>query len=281
MRKRASSSAGVKNVVVISDLHCGCQLGLLDGPIKLDEGSPVLQSRLQKIVWGWWQQFWGEVVPGWVKGEPYCVVVNGDIVDGVHHGSTTQISHNLTVQCKIAERILKPVRDKCDGRFYMVRGTEAHVGKSAQEEEALATRLEAIPNQDGQHARWALWKKVNGGLVQFMHHVGTTSSSAHESSAVNAELAASYTDAGRWGYRPPDIIVRSHRHRCIEVRLPSRNGYASSFVTAGWQLKTPFSFKIAGGRVATPQFGGSLIRQGDQELHTRHWVKDIQPDEAE
>ena len=65
-----------------------------------------------------------------------------------------------------------------------------------------------------------------------------------------------FTEAGRWGNKPPDVVVRSHRHRCIETRIPNAKGYATSFVTAGWQLKTPFAYRIADGRQALPQIGG-------------------------
>jgi hypothetical protein len=71
------------------------------------------------------------------------------------------------------------------------------------------------------------------------------------------------------------VVVRSHRHRNSEIRLPAKWGYAIAFVTPAWQLKTPFVFRIPGGRTSTPQIGGSIIRLGDEELHTRHFVQDI------
>ena len=37
------------------------------------------------------------------NNEPYAVLINGDSLDGVHHNSTTQISHNLGDQAFIAE----------------------------------------------------------------------------------------------------------------------------------------------------------------------------------
>jgi hypothetical protein len=108
-----------------------------------------------------------------------------------------------------------------------------------------------------------------------MHHIGTTGSAHYESTAVTKELTESYTQAGRNRLEPPDVVVRSHRHRHIEVRVPTSLGYGISFVTAGWQLRTPFAYKIPGGRVMTPQIGGSLIRQGDEDLFTRHKIWDI------
>lgn len=280
-RKRRSE---VRNCIVISDTHSGCRLALCprDG-VPLDDGGTYQPSKLQLKLCDWWDEFWNEWVPQVTHGEPWDLVHNGDAVEGVHHGSVTQISHNLGDQGEIAYRLLMPVVERCKasgGRYYHIRGTEAHVAKSGQEEERLAKRLGAVPNEAGQFARWELWKRVGGGLVHWLHHIGTTSSSAHEASAVNAELSTSYVEAGRWGHEPPDIIVRSHRHRCMEVRLPARkNGelrYASAVVTPAWQLKTPFTYKIAGARQSQPQIGGILIRQGDEELHTRLWVKDIE-----
>ena len=270
-------SPPINNLIVISDPHGGCRLGLCPPePIPLDDGGTYQASPLQCKVNAMWEEFWGEWVPEACHHEPFAVLVNGDTIDGVHHDSTTQISHNLADQAYIAELFLRPVFEACEGRFYMTRGTEAHVGKSGVEEERLARKLGAIPDEAGRHARHELWVHVGNGLVHAMHHIGTTGSSHFESSAIMKELSESYAEAGRWNRRPPDVVVRSHRHRHLEVRVPTKLGYGISFVTAGWQLKTPFAYRIAGGRITTPQIGGSLIRQGDKDLYTRHKVWTIE-----
>jgi hypothetical protein len=254
---------------------------------KPDQGGPVSQSRLQKIVWSWWQEMWEEWVPVATKGEPYGIILNGDGIDGEPHGCTALISANPADQKKIAMGVLKPLLGLCDGRFKWIRGTEAHVGKSGSSEESAAEELGAVPGNDGEFARFDLWQKVGDrhclepGLVHLLHHVGTTSSSAHEASAVNAEMTAEYTEACRWAERPPDVVVRSHRHRWIEVRIPNARGFATATVTPGWELKTPFSYKIAGARIAPPQFGAVLVRQGDRQIYTEPWVRHIKRDEPE
>lgn len=271
----------INNIIVISDTHCGCKLGLCppDG-IELDDGGKYLPSRLQFKVWDWWEEFWNDWVPRVTKGEPFAVVHNGDAIDGVHHNSTTQISHNLEDQIELAYKILKPVVEKCEGRYYHIRGTEAHVAKSGREEERLAKMLGAIRNVDHQYARWELWLDIHGKLVHFLHHIGTTSSSAHESSAINAEIAASFNEAARWNEKKPSVIVRSHRHRSAEVRIPTKEGYCTAVVTPAWQLKTPFTYKIAGARLAPPQIGGILIRHGDEGVFTKTFVKNIERPQA-
>lgn len=274
----------VKTVIAISDTHFGCRFGLCppDG-VELDGGGVYVPSRFQKVVWGWWEEFWGEWVPQITKGEPYVVVHNGDVVEGVHHGATTQISHCLGDQGALAVKVLKPIFEKCEGRYYSIRGTASHVGPSSIEEERVAKAIGAIPNKDGQHARFELWKKLGSHLIHFLHHIGTTSSSAHESSAVNAELTAEFVESCRWGEQPPSVIVRSHRHRAIEVRLPTSAGYATAVVTPAWQLKTPYVFRVAGGRLSPPQLGGIAIKldSEDNHIYTSSFVKHISRDEPE
>lgn len=260
-----------RNLVVVSDTHAGCRLGICPPePIQLDDGGTYHASPFQAQMWALWREFWDEWVPQVTHGESYDVVHNGDVIDGVHHNATTQVSQNIEDQLRIAERVLRPAVDRCvgtGGRYYHVRGTAAHVGQSSVWEEQLAQRLGAKPNTQGQFARYDLWKSVGDALVHLMHHVGTTSSAAHEASAVNAELTAEYVEAARWGRRPPDFVVRSHRHRCIAVDMDSHRGQAAAIVTPGWQGKTPFAWKVAGARIAEPQFGGIIIRQNERRFY--------------
>ncbi len=280
MGKPKASRQTVKNLIVVSDIHAGCRLGLCPPtPIRLDDGGHYTASEIQLKVWALWREFWDEWVPRVTRNEPYDICFNGDALDGVHHNSTTQISHNIEDQLTIAEQILRPEVELCrthGGTYYHIRGTEAHVGKSGIYEEQLAKRLGAKPNDSGQCARYDLWKRVGECLVHLLHHIGTTSSAAHEASAVNAELTAEYVEAARWNQEPPSYVVRSHRHRFIAVDLNSANGYAAGIVTPAWQLKTPFAWKIAGARITEPQIGGILIRAGDEEHHYRRFVRALE-----
>lgn len=260
----------INNLIVVSDLHCGCQFGLCGDTVLIDGGGTYFPSSIQQDIRNRWDEFWFEWVPQVTKGEPFAVVCNGDAIDGSHHGSTTQISHNLTDQSKIAIQLLKPIVGMCEGRYYHIRGTEAHVGQSGQEEERLAMELGAIPDSYGRYARWELWLEVGAGLVHLSHHIGTAGSLGYETSAVHKELEQSFVEAARWGNKHPDVIVRSHRHRNVETRVQTAHGFATACTTAGWQAKTPFVYKIAGGRQTLPQIGGTLVRAGDEDVFTRH-----------
>lgn len=282
-KRRSAAAPAVRNMVIVSDTHCGCRLGLYDpqSPTRLDDGGFYRPSEFQEQLWVLWRHFWDEWVPEVTKGQPYDVVHNGDVIDGVHHNSTTQISHNIKDQRRMAVAALGPIVKACKkrgGRYFHIRGTAAHVGQSSIHEDEVAEELGATPNATRQYARFDLWKRVGGRrgpLVHLLHHIGTTSSAAHEASAVNAELTAEYVEAARWNREPPDYIVRSHRHRSIAVDIDSAKGYAAAIVTPGWQGKTPFAWKVAGARLAEPQFGGVLIRQGDEEFYYRRRVYSI------
>jgi hypothetical protein len=271
----------MKAAVIISDLHAGCQLGLCPPKVRLDEGGEYIPNEIQEILYEYWLEFWDIHVPEMTNGLPYYIIVNGDTIDGVHHGATHQISHNLTDQANIAMDLLKPLKEKCEGRFYMIRGTEAHTAPSSQEEERLAKELESIPNKFGQYARNELWKKIGDHIIHVLHHIGSTNSQSYESTAVHGELVAAYTEAARWGEQPPDIVVRSHRHRYFETVIATKNGRGRGIVTPGWQAKTPFSYRI-GARNQRPQFGGIVIIESPGgELYTRSKVWSLGREEVE
>lgn len=255
----------IKNIVVISDTHSGCKFALCPPKVKLDDGGEYIASKYQLELWEKWKQFWNVEVPKLTKNETFVVVHNGDAIDGIHHDSVTQVSHNIVDQINIAEEVMQiPLRNpKCKG-YYHIRGTEAHVGKSGQYEEQLAKRLNAIPSEDGQYARWEMYLRFGKNkdhLIHFTHHVGTTNSSAYESTAVYKEFIEAYTEAGRFGDVPPSVICRSHRHRDFIIPISVENGLAYSVVTPAWQLKTPFVYRGMLGRASTPHIGGIIIRE--------------------
>ncbi len=283
--KRQSQEAD-DNIVVVSDTHIGSGVALChpDG-FERDEGGTVMPSKTQLALWDRWREFWDVWVPEVTLGETYTVVHAADIIEGVPHGSVGSMSNNLSDQGRHAEKILKPIVERCDGRYYQLRGTEAHGGKSAQEEERIAKAIGAIREKGSKrYARDELWIRVGGkrgGLAHIMHHIGTTGSSAYESSAPMRELAEEFVEAGRWGDEPPRVVIRAHRHRHLQIRIPSEKGDAIVATTPAWQAKTPFTFKIAGARLTQPQIGGIIIRYHKGELYLRNRIWRLErPDEV-
>jgi len=282
VKRRLKVKDAPRTVICISDPHAGCQLGLypVGHEVRLTHGGIYQPSALQVKLWAMWREFWDEWVPWFTKREPFILVLNGDLVEGVHHGATSQVTHDVERQRGIAVALLKPVCERA-ATVYATRGTPAHAGPDACDDEAVAKALGAIPDEKGNHARFELWLKLHGHLGHFNHHIGTTGSSAYESTAVYKELVEAFVEAGRWGDEPPQFIVRSHRHRAFEVRVPTQHGHGIALVTPGWQLKTPFAYKVAGARVSQPQIGGIGIRAGDHILYTDSRVWRIERARAE
>lgn len=273
-------SKEVQSIVVISDTHCGCQLGLCPPEVALDGGGTYKASKLQRVVWGWWQDFWHEFVPVATRGEPFAVVMNGDCLDGHHHGATTQITHNLNDQRLVAEAVLGPVARAAQGRYYHIRGTEAHVGPSAADEEAVAKSLGARPDEGGNFARWELRLRLGSHLIHFTHHISASTSPFAKSGALQRESVQSFVETGKWRDEPYSMLVRGHRHQHSEVAERGAHGKITVTVTPAWQLKTPYVYKT-NARMGQPEIGGIVIRVADGELFTRAFVKRIQPPKEE
>ena len=269
----------VPNVVFVSDTHCGCQMGLCpaDG-VRLDGGGTYHTGRFQRAMWAWWQEAWDEFVPAATKCEPYAIVHVGDALDGVHHGSVTQVSHNIEDQFRIAEEALAPRIAKAT-HYWHIRGTEAHVGKSAMYEEMIAKRLGAKKDSDGNHSRQELRLRLGNRLIHVAHHIGTSSSPYSQATALQKEAVNSFLETGRWGDPSFDLIVRGHRHTWSEVSWAGERGRIIVCVVPSWQGKTPFVYKLD--RLQQPQFGLVVARLVDGELFTRAFIRRIEPPREE
>jgi hypothetical protein len=250
------------NMAVISDLHSGCQTALCPPNIRFDGGGRYKLNRIQRQLWKHWLDYW-EWKKSIIKKEDFVLVLNGDALDGRHHNNVSTISNNLATQSKIAYELLKPQVDKA-AEYYHIRGTEAHAGQSAEQEEMLAQSLGAIPDRDGNYARWELnitIGKKSKKRCNIMHHIGTTGSQAYESTAVMGELVDSFAEAGRTNDIAPDYIIRSHRHRYISVTIASGKGRRTACTTPSWQGKTPYVWRLKGARQSLAQWGGIIVKE--------------------
>lgn len=264
-------------IAVVSDIHAGCRLSVCSPEVSLDGGSGYTPSKVQQGLYAWWEEYWR-----WVRkfaGTRPIIIVNvGDSLEGVHHQTISTISNNLADQEEVAYRLLEePVKMAC-GRYYHIRGTEAHAGKSGQEEERLAKRLGAVPDDTGAHARYELWLNVDGKVIHFTHHIGTSGSVGASATALQKEAEQFLVDSARWGKAIPDALVRGHRHHCNLVSLPTRQGNVLALSMPSWQLKTTFAFRVSAGRCMTPEVGGAILYsdedRGSLEVATKLFAVD-------
>jgi len=252
----------LKAVIVVSDLHIGSLTGLVAPKAKLDGGGEYSPSKFQKALWKFWCDFWYSFVPyHTTKAASTTVVLNGDLIEGAHHNTVGIWTNDTDCQAANAVSLLEPLRKV--GQIFVVRGTESHSGPGSKSEEAIARALGCTPNEAGEYATWQLWMDVDGVVIQFAHHISTTSSAAYETSAPMREMITGLVEAAQWGQKLPSVFVRSHRHRFVCVPMATAHGRVQAVITPGWQLKTPFVERVD--RMRVPHIGGIVMLIEDEK----------------
>jgi len=240
MKKTASSRPRV--VVVVSDIHAGSTVGLLPPGFVTKEGNEITQNPLQKWLWECWQRandFVGETV----NGSPYVFILNGDAMEGVHHGTKQVISPDMSDHLSCAHETLAEMAGPARHRF-IVRGTECHTNNH---EIALGAMLDAARNPESHpdeakqiHAFDRLTLDMCGVRCVWAHHIGTTMRSYTEATQLAIAITEEQIAAARNGEPPPRVIGRAHRHRFGYFE----NHHAMCLVSAPWQGLTRFGHKV-------------------------------------
>ena len=265
-------------LVAFSDLHVGSTIGLCPRRVNLDDGGYYEHSPGQSWMWHNWQTFTDTAKKRAAELKAKLIVVsNGDLTEGLHHGTTQVIGGgNKTTQMKMTYECLRPLVESCD-KVFVVRGTPAHVGPSASLEEAIGDDItNAVRQSEGVASWWHLPLDVNGTLFDFAHHgkLGrlpwTKANGAHN---VAAQVIIQHADRGQ---RIPNIIIRSHLHQYTDTY----KNYDSTrlMATPGWQLATAFVHRIAPGSVAdTGGFIYTCYPGGEVDVDIMRWRPDPDP----
>jgi hypothetical protein len=241
-------------LAVVGDSHIGSTTALSLPKFVTDEGQEITASRAQEWLYANWLDYWEYVrglagIRGKHRRNRLVVVHMGDVVDGIHHGST-QILPNLEDQETMACEILRPLAAAADGGFFQIRGTEAHAGAGAQSEVRVSREIGA------RACEWELDLCIDGVLQNFAHHgrAGArpwTSGASGQAGEIALERALA-------GEPIPRLVWRAHRHSVDDSgqRVPG----CRVIVTPAWQLKTAFAHKVAAGRRSDI---GGMVAQGE------------------
>lgn len=267
---RVSRQRSIRRVVVLSDLHVGSVYGLWPGTHKIEGGGDYSASVFQAWLWQCWQRMLDEVEG--LSPAP-DVILNGDAIQGVNKRDGELCAANTGTQVKVAAAVLKRLRAAAR-RFYMVRGTEWHDGAAAEDLELLATGLKAqVDPQTEMSSWWELYYDIGGPVIHFAHHVGCSSVPWYEATVPLRDTLLQMSELHRfYGDRAPNLrmVVRSHRHRNIEVKAPPD---IHAVVTPAWQLKNAFGYKKAASML--PQIGYLIIEWDGQDLMVRDRIFDL------
>lgn len=200
------------------------------------EGNKIEQNALQRFLWESWQQ-----TLRWVEAETaganYAVVINGDLIEGDHHGTKQIWSKDTSDHVAAAADVLQPVLARAS-HFFIVQGTESHTNNH---EVSIGKILRAQTNPDtGLPAFSRLHLTVHGTRCAFSHHIGTATRSWTKATALAAALAEERTQAIKNGEQVPQVVVRSHRHTFDSYT----DGRGLVVVTPPWQMLTRFGHKV-------------------------------------
>lgn len=223
-------------LVIISDIHAGSTKAILPPDFVTLEGQPIGQSASQEWLWAGWVEF-KQWLSGIVNPKEYAVVLNGDLIEGNHHGTKEIWSPETGDHAKAAIEILAPVARRA-AKTFVVRGTECHVGSA---EISIARTLGAEINPEVQQPYWdRLSLDMCGVRVSIRHHFPTTSRVHLEASQHSIQMGNAILEAVRVGETPPRILIGAHRHR------PGHwdDGQNMTIVTGAWQTLTRFGFKV-------------------------------------
>lgn len=241
-------------VAIVGDLHAGSTVGLAPPQFRTDDGQIIHHSPFQAKLWAAWLDYWQQVQD---TGAPIVAVINGDLVDGDHHRTPQIVSRSLEQHRRMALDILRPIRDNVQA-MYVIRGTEAHAGAIAQDEESIAQALDATPTPNGNASWWYMQARFGGVGFDIAHHgpIGRlpwTRGNALNSLAVQLELAYY-----RAGLQPPAWAIRNHNHVYWDSGTA---GGVRVVALPCWQGATAFGNRIAPGML--PDIGGGIWRIRD------------------
>lgn len=235
----------VRMAVVISDVHVGSHTGLWPDNFKGEGGFLIGQNPFQEWLWECWTDFRDRWLPSITGDDPYALVCNGDLVEGLHHRATdimsAAVADQLSAVIGVLGKLVKP-----GNPLFITLGTECH---TRNDENVIGMKLGAVPDPEtGWHAWGSLPLTIAGCLCDFSHHTPTTSRPYLEASQHSIQLGVATHEAGRNGYRIPKVIARAHRHR----HGVWNDGCSLSVVTGAWQGITRFGKKVVPSAVPNP-----------------------------
>lgn len=226
--------------VFISDLHCGSPSGLLPPELVNLDDNPIGQNPFQRWLWKCWEDCWGWALDE-IGRDPWALIVNGDIIEGNHHGTRELISPRDEDHGTAAYHALTPLV-KAAAATYMVQGTECHTGEA---EHKMATRWKteglAVRTPDSRRASWpSLRLEIAGCLNHIAHHINTTSRPYLEGSQPSIHLGVERVEAARTNSGVPRCVWRAHRH----VFGSWRDAHGCLTVTPPWKGHDRYTRKV-------------------------------------
>jgi hypothetical protein len=180
------------------------------------------------------------------------VVLNGDMVEGVHHGnlqvSTSYMREQEAIATFAIDHILKLMKFTDGDALYFVAGTNSHVGES---EERLARDFDAMPfrrdssvdRQDGRYCHPSLKMSVNGVRIWHAHKLAGVGKGANRENSMRNYMRRLRLDCYAEKTTPPDYLIGSHFHQRLYTPDAYRDHEMRGFILPSYKLKDDYTFE--------------------------------------
>lgn len=251
-----------RTLVVVSDLHAGSTVALCcPEAVSLSDGGSYEPSPAQKWLYENWLDFWKRVKQARKGSDWLGFLLNGDLVDGDHHGTFQIISKDPGVQTWVLNRVMEPALELKPDWIAVVRGTGAHVGEAATPEESFARHLRkqlgfkvAQDAATRMYSHWYLNLDLDGTRISATHHGrigGRPWTKANAVIGLAAQIAMEYI--GDEAHRP-HLAFRSHFHTYQD----SHDAQVVRVIqTPAWQLHTAYGYRVVPETLA--DIGGLIV----------------------
>ncbi len=244
-----------KRILVLADLHVGSTVSPWPAEQPLVDGGKHKPNPYQRFL----NQCFHHMVKEAETLKPDILVLLGDVVQGVNAKDSQLATAKWSIQTQAAYRLLEPLKAMIP-TIYQVRGTEWHEGRGSEQVDALALALGAKPHPTTESPTWRrLYLRTDGGLLDFMHHVSTTTIRQYSATAVlrdalnhKLEVYSKYGTA----FPPLAACIRAHAHIWVGVQSDGIWGVRCP----AWQFGT--SFTDARGNSMLSDIGWVLIEAG-------------------
>ena len=229
-------------LVLLADPHCGSPYGVMPPEFRDDHGNGYTANPLQE----WYWQCLNDGLR-WVKHvlrrREWGLVLNGDLIEGVHHGGKEVVSQQLAMHVGMAVHTFRPWADAA-ARTWVIEGTECHTQGN---ESVIGEKLKAMPfksalNGLSSYAWPELPITVNGCYGIIRHHITTSIRPWTEATGLGSQLNSERIEHTRSGKQPPKWCVYAHRHKYGAFS----DGDGAVWTLSPWQGLTRYGRKVVG-----------------------------------
>lgn len=250
------------SIITISDTHINSAVALCPPVINLDDGGTYHASRLQSELWRFWLDFWewAATFPA-----PRVLLHLGDLGELDTKRRTVQlVSANKATILRTVLETLAPALDVCE-RAYFIRGTMAHIGKSAWLEETIASDLDITARcNDSCASFWHLRRTSDGVRIDAAHHASLGANAGMGANRFAERICAAYNAMDE---PLPHLALRAHNHRKGDS---GDNWPVRAIYLPAWSAITEFGYR-SGYENSLADIGGLAIvcAGGTYEIHKR------------